>query len=172
MRPRETRGGLSDEHSPSIYLSLEVSFSINSWSGTSSFLSIRLNSWKKKTKITMISEDLQEFQNKDHFCVSVVCRVCFPASLWLCYVYSTSLSTCQDSHQPTLRKHKLPNKGTVRHMYLDKEDEVLEWCIQMGLLLQLDDSIKVLVVYVGIHPEQTLQDGFGNRHEVLRKGDA
>lgn len=34
----------------SFYLSFEVSFSMSSWSGASSLLSIRLNSWTKKIK--------------------------------------------------------------------------------------------------------------------------
>lgn len=30
----------------------------------------------------------------------------------------------------------------------------------------------MLVVDVSVNPEQTLQDGFGHRHEVLWKGDS
>ena len=40
----------------------------------------------------------------------------------------------------------------------------------MGLLLQLHHRVKMLVVDVSVNPEQTLQDGFGHRHEVLGKG--
>lgn len=41
----------------------------------------------------------------------------------------------------------------------------------MGLLLQLHHRVKMLVVDVSVNPEQTLQDGFGHRHEVLGKGN-
>lgn len=55
---------------------------------------------------------------------------------------------------------------------LDKENEVLEGSVEVGLLLQLHHGVKMLVVDVSVHPEQTLQDGFGHRHEVLREGDS
>lgn len=42
----------------------------------------------------------------------------------------------------------------------------------MGLLLQLHHRVKMLVVDVSVNPKQTLQDGFGHRHEVLWKGNS
>ena len=42
----------------------------------------------------------------------------------------------------------------------------------MGLLLQLHHRVEVLVVDVGVNPEQTLQDRLGNGHEVLGEGDS
>ena len=56
--------------------------------------------------------------------------------------------------------------------YLDEEDEVFEGGVEMGLLLELHDRVKVLVVDVGVHPEQTLQNGLRHRHEVTLEGDA
>lgn len=55
---------------------------------------------------------------------------------------------------------------------LNKENEVLEGSVEVGLLLQLHHRVKMLVVDVSVNPEQTLQDGFGHRHEVLRKWDS
>lgn len=39
---------------------------------------------------------------------------------------------------------------------LDKENEVLEGGVEMGLLLQLHHRVKVLVVDVSVNPEQAL----------------
>lgn len=58
--------------------------------------------------------------------------------------------------------------GTV---YLDKEDEVFERRVEVGLLLQLYHGVKVMVVDVSVDPEQALQDGLGHRHKVSLKGD-
>ncbi len=55
--------------------------------------------------------------------------------------------------------------------HLNEENEVLEGGVEVGLLLQLHHRVKMLVVDVSVNPEQTLQDGFGHRHEVLRKGN-
>lgn len=55
---------------------------------------------------------------------------------------------------------------------LDKEDEVLEAGVEVGLLAQLHDLGEVLVVDVGVHAEQALQDGLGDGQEVLREGHA
>lgn len=60
----------------------------------------------------------------------------------------------------------------ARSSYLNKENEVLEWSVKVGLLLQLHHRVKMLVIDVSINSEQTLQDGFGHRHEVLGKGDS
>lgn len=60
---------------------------------------------------------------------------------------------------------------TGPHTHLNKEDEVFEGGVQMGLLLQLDDRVKVLVVDVSIDTEQALQDGLRHGHEVLWEWD-
>ena len=54
---------------------------------------------------------------------------------------------------------------------MHKEDKVLEGGVEVCLLLQPHDGIEVLVVNVGIHTEESLQDGLGHRHEVLGKRD-
>lgn len=43
-----------------------------------------------------------------------------------------------------------------RISHLNKEDEVFEGCVEVGLLLQLHDRVKMLVVDVSIDPEQAL----------------
>lgn len=48
---------------------------------------------------------------------------------------------------------------------------MLEGGVEVCLLLQPHDGIEVLVVNVGIHTEESLQDGLGHRHEVLGKRD-
>lgn len=45
---------------------------------------------------------------------------------------------------------------------LDKVDKVLKGGVEMGLLTELNHLLEVLVVYVGIHPKQSFQNGFGN----------
>ena len=40
----------------------------------------------------------------------------------------------------------------------------------MSLLLKLHHRVKVLVVDVGVDPEQALQDGLSHRHEVPLEG--
>lgn len=54
---------------------------------------------------------------------------------------------------------------------LNKEDEVFEWCVEVGLLLQLHDWVKVLVVDVSVDSEQALQDGLCHWHKVSLEGD-
>lgn len=56
--------------------------------------------------------------------------------------------------------------------HLNKENEVLEGGVEVGLLLQLHHRVKMLMVDMSINPEQTLQDGFSHRHEVLGKGNS
>lgn len=56
-------------------------------------------------------------------------------------------------------------------LYLNKKDEVFEWCVEVGLFLQLHDRVKVLVVDVSIDPEQALQNGLCHRHKVSLEGD-
>lgn len=56
--------------------------------------------------------------------------------------------------------------------HLNKENEMLEGGVEVGLLLQLHHRVKMLVVDVSVNPEQTLQDGFGHRHEVLGEGNS
>lgn len=65
-------------------------------------------------------------------------------------------------------------KGAVEPQttYLNKENEVLEGGVEVGLLLQLHHRVKMLVVDVSVNPEQAFQDGFGHRHEILGKGNS
>lgn len=42
--------------------------------------------------------------------------------------------------------------------HLNKKDEVFEGGVEMGLFLQLDHGVKVLVVNVSVDAEQPLQD--------------
>jgi len=55
--------------------------------------------------------------------------------------------------------------------HLNKEDKVLERGVEVRLLLQLDNRVKVLVVDVSVNTEESLQNGLGHRHEVLWEGD-
>ena len=55
---------------------------------------------------------------------------------------------------------------------LDKEDEMFERGVQVGLLPQLDHLRKVLVVDVGVDSEQPLQDRLGDDDKVLWEWDA
>lgn len=55
---------------------------------------------------------------------------------------------------------------------LNKENEVLEGGVEVGLLLQLHDRVKMLMVDVSVNPEQALQDGFGHGHEVFGEGNS
>lgn len=48
---------------------------------------------------------------------------------------------------------------------------MFEGCVEVGLLLQLHDRVKVLVVDVGVDPEQPLQNRLGHGHEVTLEGD-
>lgn len=65
-------------------------------------------------------------------------------------------------------------RGKVQSLpaHLHEEDEVLEGGVEVSLLLQPHHRVEVLVVDVGVDPEQPLQDGLGHRHEVLGEGDA
>lgn len=69
-----------------------------------------------------------------------------------------------------LQRSKLSPVNKVE--LLNKENEVLEGGVEVSLLLQLHHRVKMLVVDVSVNPEQTLQDGFGHRHEILGKGDS
>ncbi|BAS84652.1 Os03g0409500, partial [Oryza sativa Japonica Group] len=40
----------------------------------------------------------------------------------------------------------------------------------MGLLLELEDHLKMRVVHVGVHPEEPLEDGPDHLAKVLREG--
>lgn len=62
--------------------------------------------------------------------------------------------------------------GGHRCTHLDEEDEVFEGGVEVGLLLQLDDRVKVLVVNVSVDAEQPFQDRLRHRHEVLWERDA
>lgn len=56
-------------------------------------------------------------------------------------------------------------------LYLNKKDEVFERRVEVGLLLQLHDWVKVLVVDVSVDSEQALQDGLCHWHKVSLEGD-
>jgi len=55
---------------------------------------------------------------------------------------------------------------------LDEVHEMLEGGVEMCLLPETHDLLKVLVVDVSVHPKQPLQDGLGDRQEVLGKRHA
>lgn len=55
-----------------------------------------------------------------------------------------------------------PQRSHCFTTHLHKEDKVLEGGVEVGLLLQPHDRIEVLVVDVGIHTEQPLQDRLGH----------
>lgn len=56
-----------------------------------------------------------------------------------------------------------------QHLY--KEDEVFERRVEVSFLLKLHDCVKVLMIYMSINSEQTLQNSLGHRHEVLGEGN-
>lgn len=64
-----------------------------------------------------------------------------------------------------LQGHQLPAVDEAK--LLDEEDEVLEGGVEVCLLAQLHHLREVLVVDVGVHPEQPFQDRLGNGKEVL-----
>lgn len=47
---------------------------------------------------------------------------------------------------------------------------MLEASAEMGLLLELEDHLKMRVVHVGVHPEEPLEDGPDHLAKVLREG--
>lgn len=49
---------------------------------------------------------------------------------------------------------------------------MFEGCIEMGLFTQLHHLFEVLVVDVGVHTKQPLQDRLGNGQEIFRKRDS
>lgn len=53
---------------------------------------------------------------------------------------------------------------------MDKVDEMLEGSVEVSFLLKGNDVIKMSMVYVSIHPKQTLQNSFSDGDEVSRKG--
>lgn len=54
---------------------------------------------------------------------------------------------------------------------LNKENKVLEGGVEVRLLLQLDNRVKVLMVDVSVNTEESLQNGLGHRHKVLWERD-
>lgn len=72
------------------------------------------------------------------------------------------MNSCSDESQ----------KRCFQVSHLNKEDEVFERRVEVGLLLQLHDRVKVLVVDVSIDSEQALQDGLRHIQEVLLEWDA
>lgn len=53
---------------------------------------------------------------------------------------------------------------------MGKKNEMLEAGVEMGLLLQSDNLLKVRVIDVRVHSKQTLEYGFYNLPKVCRKG--
>ena len=53
--------------------------------------------------------------------------------------------------------------------YQCEEHKVFEASVEMCLFLELDDHLKVGVVYVRIHPEEALEDRLDNVTEVGRE---
>jgi hypothetical protein len=53
--------------------------------------------------------------------------------------------------------------------YQCEEHKVLEASVEMCVFLELDDHLKVGVVYVRIHPEEALEDRLDNVTEVGRE---
>lgn len=84
-------------------------------------------------------------------------------------LYITLLPTCSTTRVRSTEK-SVPEMSEVP--YLNKEDEVFERRVEVGLLLQLHDRVKVLVVDVSVDSEQPLQDGLRHRHKVPLEGDA
>lgn len=82
------------------------------------------------------------------------------------------------SHERSIT-YLVPSRSSRTHfntrsefLHLNKKDEVFEGCVEVGLLLQPHDRVEMLVVDVGIDPEQALQNRLGHRHEVTLEGDA
>lgn len=71
----------------------------------------------------------------------------------------------------TLPKSKSKAQRPTWLTYLNKENKVLKGGVEVGLLLQLHHGVKVLVVNMGINPEETLQNSLCHRHKVFGKWD-
>lgn len=71
----------------------------------------------------------------------------------------------------TLPKSKSKAQRSTWLTYLNKENKVLKGGVEVGLLLQLHHGVKVLVVNMGINPEETLQNSLCHRHKVFGKWD-
>lgn len=84
--------------------------------------------------------------------------------------YKTSYSYPYDKQNHSIGKHQLTHLNDTS-THLNKEDKVLERGVEVRLLLQLDNRVKVLVIDVSVNTEESLQNGLGHRHEVLRKRD-
>lgn len=54
--------------------------------------------------------------------------------------------------------------------FLDEEDEMLEGCVEVGLLAEADDLGEVRVVDVGVDAEEPLEDIPHNLREILGEG--
>ena len=57
-------------------------------------------------------------------------------------------------------------KQTTNENYLHKEDEMLEGCVQVSFLSQLDNLGEMLMINMGVNSEQTFQDSFGNGQKI------
>ena len=54
---------------------------------------------------------------------------------------------------------------------VDEVDEVLEACVEVGLCREEHDVLKVCVVDVSIHSEETLENDLDDIEEIFREGD-
>lgn len=79
----------------------------------------------------------------------------------------------QQQKQPHLQSRLKSTSPHLRRLflYLNKKDEVFEWCVEVGLLLQLHHRVEVLMIDVSIDSEQALQDGLCHWHKVSLEGN-
>ena len=54
---------------------------------------------------------------------------------------------------------------------MSEQNKVLEACVEMRLLLQADDALKVRVVDVRVNTEEAFKDGADDLLEVRGKGN-
>lgn len=170
--------------SSSFYLSLEVSFSISSWSGASSLLSIRLNSCnrdeeKDTYRVLWIQLRWEALFSQNSSLQAQVWPLQPP--LPICHsLCSTAWSFFSLSKEGNLRRGwffpqgkgggdnvALKREHCLQCSYLNKKYKVLERSVKVCLFLQLDHRVKVLVVDVSVNSEETLENRLGHWHEVL-----
>lgn len=99
------------------------------------------------------------YKKREIWIVGSACRVWFFVLVFGCELLYKLLKRCELS---------LVDEVELLH----EEDEVLEAGVEVGLLAQFNDLWEVLVVDVGVHAEQALQDGLGDGQEVFREGHA
>lgn len=67
-------------------------------------------------------------------------------------------------HKASQEQYQETKQGNVK--YMDEKDEVFEAGVQMGLLFETDNLLKVRVIYMCINPEQSLENSLHNVPEV------